>query len=61
MTPAMRVSSWIIREIVSKRVICETFNGAIRNTLNSEKYEMVPITEYLASLNTKDSSHEDEP
>lgn len=47
----MKPASWIIREKASKAVIAETFNPALVEALNTEKYEAVPILEYLQSLN----------
>lgn len=44
-------ASYVIREKATGRVILETFNLRIVDTLNKEKYEAVPIQEYLASLN----------
>ena len=44
-------ASWILRDKVTKAVICETFDPAKVAALNVAKYEAVPIAEYLASLN----------
>jgi len=44
-------ASWIIREKATGKVICETFDARKIAALNTEKYEAVPIREYLASLN----------
>lgn len=43
--------SWVIREKVTGRVICETFNHKAVDALNTDRYEAVPILEYLQSLN----------
>lgn len=48
----MRTASWVVRELATGRVIFETFNSDLRDSLNTEKYEMVPVAEYLASLNS---------
>lgn len=50
----MKTASWVIREKVSKKVICETYDPAKVAALNKTKYEAVPILEYLASLNNKE-------
>lgn len=42
--------SWVVRDIATGRVVMETFNGDLRNSLDA-RYEMIPIREYLASLN----------
>ena len=44
-------ASWVIRSKSDGRVIFETFNGALVAALNTEKYEAVPILEYLYGLN----------
>jgi hypothetical protein len=46
-----RTSSWVIREKDTKRVICETFSERMVHTLNTVKYEAVPILAYLQGLN----------
>lgn len=43
--------SWVIREKATGRVICETFNARMVAALNREKYEAVPIGQYLGELN----------
>ena len=47
----MKTASWVIREKATGRVIAETFNPNIAAAVNTEKYEAVPILEYLVSLN----------
>lgn len=47
-TPA----SWIIREKATGKVIAETFEAETVEGLNAEKYEAVPVGQYLASINT---------
>lgn len=44
-------SSWIIRDKRTNTVICETFNPKVVEHLNVEKYEAIPIIEYLGSIN----------
>lgn len=44
-------ASWLIRERATGRIIMETFNEHLAETIKPE-YEMVPIGRYLASLNT---------
>lgn len=46
-------ASWIIRNIATREVICETYSKAMVARLNTAKYEAVPIGEYLGSLNKK--------
>jgi hypothetical protein len=48
----METASWVIREKATGRVIAETFSQRAVGALNTEKYEAVPIQQYLASLNT---------
>jgi hypothetical protein len=45
-------ASYIIREKDTKRVLFETFNKTVVNRLNLEKYEAIPILEYLEKLNS---------
>ncbi len=45
-----RTASWVIREKVTGRVICETFNEHVVAVLKP-KYEAVPILKYLQDLN----------
>ena len=47
----MKTASWILRNKTSKEVICETFDKRKVELLNTEKYEAVPILEYLQGLN----------
>ena len=50
--------SWVIRNKETKEVIAETFSRKVVDALNTQKYEAVPIREFLASLNrvVKESS-----
>lgn len=45
-----KTASWILRNKETKEVIKETFDYAEVERLNIEKYEAVPILEYLQSL-----------
>lgn len=47
----MKIASWVIRNKVTKKVVCETFNPKFVAALNTAKYEAVPILDYLVSLN----------
>jgi hypothetical protein len=47
----MQTASWVLRNKATKEVICETFDKRKVEALNREKYEAVPILEYLQSLN----------
>lgn len=49
-----RTASWVLRNKTTKEVIKETFEQAEVDNLNTDKYEAVPIHEYLASLNIRD-------
>jgi len=46
-------ASWVLRNKLTKEVICETFDPRKVAALNTDKYEAVPIGEYLGSLNKK--------
>lgn len=45
------VTSWVIREKETGRVIAETFNKEAVIHLNTERYEAVPILQYLQEIN----------
>jgi len=49
--PASQSASWILRNKVTKEVVTETFDKKKVDALNTDKYEAVPIKEYLSSLN----------
>lgn len=51
----MQTASWVIRNKETKEVLCEVFTKRIVEKLNTDKYEAVPILEYLVSLNRKDN------
>lgn len=44
-------TSWVIRNKDTKAVVCETFDSRKVAALNTEKYEAVPILDYLCELN----------
>lgn len=54
MTSLSRTASWVIRNRETKQVFFETFNPKMVAVLNKEKYEAIPILEYLQSLNRKE-------
>lgn len=43
--------SYIIKNKETGVVVCEIQNGALVEKLNTEKYEAVPVKEYLETLN----------
>ena len=47
----MKTASWVLRNKTTKEVICETFDSRKVELLNTEKYEAVPILEYLVEFN----------
>jgi len=50
----MKTTSWILKNKFTKEVVCETFNPFWIKKLNTEKYEAVPIMDYLVSINGKE-------
>lgn len=44
-------TSWVIRDKISGKALFETFNAAVVEAINKDKYEVVPIAEYLAQVN----------
>ena len=49
----MKAASWILRNKETKAVICETFDPRKVAALNTDKYEAIPILDYLVSLNAQ--------
>ncbi|MGP9790711.1 PLxRFG domain-containing protein [Roseinatronobacter sp. NSM] len=49
-------ASWVIRNKDTGEVVMETTDQKKVDALNTEKYEAVPIREYLASLNNQNAS-----
>jgi len=49
----MRTASWIIIEKATGKAVLETFNPKVMEAINTEKYEAIPVLQYLASLNQK--------
>lgn len=49
----MRTASWVIVRKDSGTAIFETFDRRVAEALNRDKYEVIPIGQYLASLNRK--------
>lgn len=47
------MKSWVIVEKGTQKAIFETHNENLKNTLNTDKYEMIPIRKYLEDLNEK--------
>lgn len=47
----MANASWILRDKVTKVVICETFDPQAVERLNTAKYEALPILDYLIEFN----------
>ena len=54
------MASWVIRHKATKRVVCETWNPAIRRGLTAD-YEAVPIRDYLAEVNRAASAAKPAP
>ncbi|WP_020474504.1 hypothetical protein [Zavarzinella formosa] len=46
-------SGWVITEKATGKAIAETFLCHVAEAVNTEKYQAVPITEYLQGLNRK--------
>lgn len=46
-------ASFVIRNKTTKEVICEIFNKNLLFILNYEKYEAIPILQYLQEFNRK--------
>lgn len=44
-------ASWVLRNKLTKEVICETFDPRKVAALNTDKYEAIEIQKYLGDLN----------
>lgn len=44
-------TSWVIINKSNGEVIMETFQKSVTEKVNTEKYKVVPILEYLVSIN----------
>jgi hypothetical protein len=49
----MKSTSWVIIQISTNKVIMETFNPKLVELINTKNYKVVPIYEYLVSLNQR--------
>jgi hypothetical protein len=47
----MATASWVIRNKRTGEVVMETFNKRLVAAINTEKYEAVPILDYLVQVN----------
>ena len=46
-----RTASWVIVSLETEKPVLETFSKAIAEAINQQKYQAVPILEWLQSLN----------
>lgn len=53
----MKTASWVLRDKATKQVVCETFDARKVAALNTDKYEAVPILDYLQELNRNIRQH----
>lgn len=51
MSSLLRTASWVIVNKTTNEAILETFSESIAGKINAEKYQAVPILEYLQKLN----------
>lgn len=47
----MRTASWVIVDKATGRAVFETFNRSTVDKINTASYRVVPILEWLQSLN----------
>jgi len=47
----MKTASWVIVDKKTNEVLFETFQESILEKINTEKFKIVPILEYLVSIN----------
>ena len=51
LTKGDRMASWIIIDKATGKAVLETFNRKVASAINTERYEVVPILQYLYQLN----------
>lgn len=49
----MKTVSWVIVNKASGEAVLETYSERVKNAVNTKAYSVVPILEYLRSLNKK--------
>jgi hypothetical protein len=47
----MRSGSWVVIRKATGEVLFETFSQAVADAVNRERYDVVPIYDYLVALN----------
>jgi hypothetical protein len=47
----MRTASWVIVDKATGRAVFETFRASIADKVNTTRYEVVPILEWLHRVN----------
>jgi hypothetical protein len=53
----LMTTSWVIVRKADGDVLFETYNRSLIAKLNTERYEAIPILQYLYSLNRRKESH----
>ena len=48
-----KTASWVIVERSTGKAVMETFSARVAGAVNAEKYEAVPILEYLHGFNER--------
>lgn len=51
MSSLNQTASWVIVERSTQKPICETYSQQTVNAINQDKYEAVPILQYLQNFN----------
>lgn len=51
MSSLLKTASWVVCEKSDGRAVLETFSARIAQSINTERYEAVPILAYLQRLN----------
>lgn len=49
----MTTESWVVVRKATSEAVLETFSRKVADAINLEKYEVVPILEWIYSLNAK--------
>lgn len=53
MIETIKTTSWVVVNKTTRTAIFETFKQNVAKAINTEKYEALPIEDYLIELNTR--------
>lgn len=57
----MKIASWVVVDKSTGKAVFETFKQSTANAINRDKYQAIPIDEYLPTLNRQTPRHSATP